>query len=95
MPKSWLEHLHIFQVHGHHRELECLFAQVAIMMWHTKIAASLLLLSSWALASPTGIEEKRDVVLQMRDGEHWVTTWANMPQLVESNNMPPSPFVSI
>jgi Tfp pilus assembly major pilin PilA len=25
---------------------------------------------------------------------HWVTTWTSMPQLVESNNMPPSPFVS-
>ena len=25
---------------------------------------------------------------------HWVDTWVSMPQLVESSNLPPSPFVS-
>lgn len=29
-----------------------------------------------------------------QDGYHWVDTWTSMPQLVESSNMPPSPFVS-
>ncbi|KAF1964809.1 lipolytic enzyme [Bimuria novae-zelandiae CBS 107.79] len=29
-----------------------------------------------------------------QDGYHWVTTWTSMPQLVESNNMPPSQFAS-
>ena len=24
---------------------------------------------------------------------HWVDTWVSMPQLVESNNLPPSPYV--
>jgi hypothetical protein len=28
-----------------------------------------------------------------QDGFHWINTWTSMPQLVESNNMPPSPFV--
>lgn len=31
---------------------------------------------------------------QRQDENHWVTTWTSMPQLVESNNMPPSQFVS-
>ncbi|KAK7179277.1 hypothetical protein DPSP01_005698 [Paraphaeosphaeria sporulosa] len=29
-----------------------------------------------------------------QDGNHWVTTWTSMPQLVESSNMPPSQFTS-
>ncbi|KAF2110171.1 lipolytic protein-like protein G-D-S-L family [Lophiotrema nucula] len=28
------------------------------------------------------------------DGSHWIDTWTSMPQLVESSNMPPSPFGS-
>ncbi|KAL6712561.1 hypothetical protein ACN47E_000438 [Coniothyrium glycines] len=35
----------------------------------------------------TAIEERQD-------GYHWVNTWTSMPQLVESSNMPPSPFSS-
>lgn len=31
---------------------------------------------------------------QRQDENHWVTTWTSMPQLVESNNMPPSQFSS-
>src|SRR5688500_7546523 len=27
-----------------------------------------------------------------RAGEHWVGTWASMPQLTEPGNMPPPPF---
>ncbi|KAK0652562.1 SGNH hydrolase-type esterase domain-containing protein [Cercophora newfieldiana] len=58
------------------------------------VAASLLLLSSWVTAAPSVQDEKRDVILQAREGEKWVATWTSMPQLVESNNMPPSPFSS-
>ncbi|KAF2751666.1 hypothetical protein M011DRAFT_434607 [Sporormia fimetaria CBS 119925] len=29
-----------------------------------------------------------------QDDSHWVTAWTSMPQLVETNNMPPSPFGS-
>jgi hypothetical protein len=28
-----------------------------------------------------------------QDDSHWVAAWTSMPQLVESNNMPPSQFV--
>ncbi|KAF2022182.1 lipolytic protein-like protein G-D-S-L family [Aaosphaeria arxii CBS 175.79] len=35
-----------------------------------------------------------DAVEKRQDGFHWVNTWTSMPQLVESNNMPPSPFSS-
>jgi hypothetical protein len=28
------------------------------------------------------------------DDFHWVATWTSMPQEVEQNNLPPSPFVS-
>ncbi len=27
------------------------------------------------------------------DSSHWVDTWTSMPQLVEPDNLPPSPFV--
>jgi len=72
-------------------------------MWHAimgrpaaGLAHAALLFSSWAFASPTSFDEKRDIlsVLQAREGEKWVATWTSMPQLVEQNNMPPSPFVS-
>ena len=26
---------------------------------------------------------------------HWINTWTSMPQLVEQNNMPPSPYVTL
>ncbi|KAK4157186.1 SGNH hydrolase-type esterase domain-containing protein [Chaetomidium leptoderma] len=60
------------------------------------IAASLLLLSPRAIAVPTlGDVELNGGPLAARadDGWHWVATWTSMPQLVESSNMPPSPFV--
>ncbi|KAH7402781.1 lipolytic protein-like protein G-D-S-L family [Pyrenochaeta sp. MPI-SDFR-AT-0127] len=34
------------------------------------------------------------VNFKRQDGFHWINTWTSMPQLVESNNMPPSPFSS-
>ena len=44
--------------------------------------------AAWSSAAPsTSLEERQD-------GFHWVDTWTSMPQLVESNNMPPSAFVS-
>ena len=36
-----------------------------------------------------------DPFAKRQDGSHWVDTWTSMPQLVESNNMPPSPYVRI
>jgi len=58
-------------------------------------ATSLLFLSHRALGLPTGQDgEVESALLVARDGEKWVTAWTSMPQLVESNNMPPSPFVS-
>jgi hypothetical protein len=36
-----------------------------------------------------------EAVQKRQDGFHWVNTWTSMPQLVESSNMPPSPFVCI
>lgn len=51
----------------------------------TKTAlAALLLFQSW-----TAAYVKRD-----RQGG-WVDIWASMPQLVESYNLPPAPYVSL
>lgn len=36
-----------------------------------------------------------ETVDKRQDSNHWVDTWTSMPQLVESNNMPPSQFVSL
>ncbi|KAF9524669.1 SGNH hydrolase-type esterase domain-containing protein [Crepidotus variabilis] len=32
--------------------------------------------------------------IERRDDYHWIDTWTDMPQLVESSNMPPSPFAA-
>jgi hypothetical protein len=46
-----------------------------------------------AIISP-GINARAiDTLDKRQDGYHWLNTWTSMPQLVESNNMPPSPFV--
>lgn len=60
------------------------------------IAASLLLLSpTSAVPTPEDAGLSRDAVAPKADDDwHWVATWTSMPQLVEPNNMPPSPFVS-
>jgi len=61
--------------------------------------AAIFLLSRWASAAP-GVDvraETSDVLGQeyaAADDYHWVDTWTSMPQLVESSNMPPSPYVS-
>jgi hypothetical protein len=60
------------------------------------VAASLLLLSPYTAAVPTpgDADPSRDVLAPRQDADwHWVATWTSMPQLVEPNNMPPSPFV--
>jgi hypothetical protein len=49
--------------------------------------AVLLILSPAADGLAIGSHDKR------QDGYHWINTWTSMPQLVEPNNMPPSPFV--
>lgn len=42
--------------------------------------------AAWSSAAPSaGLTERQDDF-------HWVDTWTSMPQLVEPNNMPPSPF---
>ncbi|KAK3325973.1 SGNH hydrolase-type esterase domain-containing protein [Apodospora peruviana] len=66
--------------------------------------AALLFLSRLASAAPTTADLKAattDDVLALRDAAaaaaddyHWVDTWTSMPQLVESSNMPPSPYSS-
>ncbi|KAM7204732.1 SGNH hydrolase-type esterase domain containing protein [Naviculisporaceae sp. PSN 640] len=59
--------------------------------------AAVLLLSRWTSAVPT-VDVNSDEVLAVRDlaedDNHWVATWTSMPQLVEPNNMPPSPYSS-
>ncbi|KAH6641001.1 SGNH hydrolase-type esterase domain-containing protein [Chaetomium tenue] len=58
------------------------------------IAASLLLLSpTSAVPTPGDVGPSRDALAPRADDDwHWVATWTSMPQLVEPNNMPPSPF---
>ncbi|KAK4445730.1 SGNH hydrolase-type esterase domain-containing protein, partial [Podospora aff. communis PSN243] len=68
-------------------------------MWSTgamrSIAATALLLSSWTSAAPSSIDDVLDLLTpRQAEDNHWVATWTSMPQLVESNNMPPSPFSS-
>ncbi|KAK0629571.1 SGNH hydrolase-type esterase domain-containing protein [Bombardia bombarda] len=64
------------------------------------VAAVVLLLSRWATAMPTSLEtsSESDEAVAVRaaavDTNHWVDTWTSMPQLVESSNMPPSPYSS-
>ncbi|GAB1314559.1 hypothetical protein MFIFM68171_04769 [Madurella fahalii] len=60
------------------------------------VAASLLLSSRWVLAIPASGDDlgprMAAEVAAAEDDWHWVATWTSMPQLVEPNNMPPSPF---
>ncbi|KAF2476324.1 SGNH hydrolase [Lindgomyces ingoldianus] len=51
--------------------------------------ATLAIFSSSVCGLAIGSEGKRQDA-----GYHWVDTWTSMPQLVESSNMPPSPFSS-
>ncbi|KAK1835290.1 SGNH hydrolase-type esterase domain-containing protein [Podospora conica] len=56
------------------------------------LVASVLVLSQAAVALPALQNEELGNTLSPRDGEKWVAAWTSMPQLVESNNMPPAPF---
>ncbi|KAI1498939.1 lipolytic enzyme [Biscogniauxia marginata] len=47
-----------------------------------------LLWISCIIAAPA----KHSLPKQRQENEHWVATWTSMPQLVEPDNMPPSPF---
>lgn len=65
------------------------------------LGTALLLINSWVNGLPSPIlDTKHSELLGLRgpagaavDDYHWVASWTSMPQLVESNNMPPSPFV--
>jgi len=59
---------------------------------------ALLLLSRWTVALPASsdaLSPSADIQARQATDEdnHWVVTWTSMPQLVEPNNMPPSPYV--
>lgn len=66
------------------------------MLGNTKLkllsAAACLLWGTCVVGSPLDTEKLK----QRQDADsHWVATWTSMPQLVEQNNLPPSPFVSV
>ncbi|KAK4122224.1 SGNH hydrolase, partial [Parathielavia appendiculata] len=66
---------------------------LSVTRW-AAIAASLLPLTPRVVAVTTFRSDLNQDALAARadDGWHWVATWTSMPQLVEQNNMPPSPF---
>ena len=39
--------------------------------------------------------EHRHSVTPRQEPNHWVSAWTSMPQLVEPDNLPPSPYVSL
>ncbi|KAH8710208.1 SGNH hydrolase-type esterase domain-containing protein [Phaeosphaeriaceae sp. PMI808] len=53
------------------------------------VAFAILTVLSPAKVDGRAVGEKR------QDGFHWVNTWTSMPQLVEQNNMPPSPYSAL
>ena len=62
-------------------------------MGHSSILS--VALATLAILSPSIHGRAIEPLGKRQDGFHWVNTWTSMPQLVESNNMPPSPFVSL
>ncbi|KAF2034306.1 SGNH hydrolase [Setomelanomma holmii] len=52
-------------------------------------------LTALAILLPTINERAIGSSLKRQDGYHWINTWTSMPQLVESSNMPPSPFMNL
>jgi hypothetical protein len=52
-------------------------------------------LATFAIFTPSIHGRAIEAVEKRQDGFHWVNTWTSMPQLVESSNMPPSPFVRV
>lgn len=67
-------------------------------MYHLSLVLSILLVLSTnaaealAVGQLSGLRTTRAVIV---DDNHWVATWASMPQEVESSNLPPSPFVRL
>ncbi|KAK3403344.1 SGNH hydrolase-type esterase domain-containing protein [Sordaria brevicollis] len=63
---------------------------------------ALLCLVGWVNSLPSSVADTErgellglgDSVGSAADDYHWVASWTSMPQLVESSNMPPSPFSS-
>ncbi|KAI2617849.1 SGNH hydrolase [Hypoxylon sp. NC1633] len=60
--------------------LRCLSSRIPIL------TICLLSLALCSIALPAGNVQRQE------EDSHWVATWTSMPQLVEPNNMPPSPF---
>ncbi|KAK5633265.1 hypothetical protein RRF57_008979 [Xylaria bambusicola] len=54
------------------------FKLLSAVLWATCVVGSPL--------DVTGLAKRQDA------DSHWVATWTSMPQLVEQNNLPPSPF---
>jgi hypothetical protein len=42
---------------------------------------------------PNKAAAARAVEARSENSNHWVATWTSMPQIVEPNNLPPTPFV--
>jgi hypothetical protein len=66
-------------------------------MFSLKSLLVTVLLDSVCLSSPvagTPIGFLKALEARQANGSHWVDTWTSMPQLVETANLPPSPFVS-
>ncbi len=61
----------------------------SLAIWAGLVAVQLVS-TPWATALPSG-QELGGVQLVAAD-DHWVDTWTSMPQLVEQDNLPPSPF---
>lgn len=56
------------------------------------VATAGLLVPSAAGAPRSGTSHSSGYATPTTKGAHWVNTWAAMPQLTESSNMPPAPF---
>ncbi|WP_328743914.1 SGNH/GDSL hydrolase family protein [Streptomyces sp. NBC_00285] len=56
------------------------------------VTAAGLLIPSAAGATRGGTSHSSGYATPTTKGAHWVNTWAAMPQLTESSNMPPAPF---
>ena len=46
-------------------------------------------------ATGTPIAFLKALEARQANASHWVDTWTSMPQLVETANLPPSPFVRL
>lgn len=78
--------------------LEVFFRRSGVAMYFFSSSLCSVLLSTLCLSFPAAsspIAVLTDLVARQTNGsDHWVDTWTSMPQLVETANLPPSPFVS-